>query len=703
MMIKLFRQNYSVSIKNKLLIVTSFAVGFSLFLVLVLFIYLNSENEWSKLNDRLTIQAEIIANNSLTAVVFDDSVAAEEILAALKVDSMIEHAKITTNASTTFAVYNNLNPSNDVNSNDTFIPLVKWLRMRILIKHDIHYKGENIATVHIAASLNNLYRNNLHYVFITLLVSFFSMCLTMLLSNFLLKRITAPILKLTKTANKITHLSNYTVRAEIQSKDEIGDLTHSFNEMLDEIQRKDRLMEKNVAERTSELIILNKKLQHQATHDTLTGLANRMLFDDRLQLELIHAQRAGEKVAVMYFDLDHFKAINDTLGHDIGDELLIAVTKRMKGVVREGDMLCRIGGDEFTLILNAVDKGTDVELVAQKMLTAFSEPFFCKEHELTVSSSIGISLYPEHSQSKEQLKQFADIAMYHSKHSGRNKYCFFMPQMHKENMQSVNSRVLMKRQLKEAVEHGELQIYYQPQVDMQRRIIAVEALLRWQNAENRMISPEIFIPLAEESGLIQGLEEWAFTEICRHYAKWKAEGIAELKVSLNISGFRLRQHNFNHFIEQSLQDLDLSPNFLIFEISENEIMQNFKDMEKVLNQLHEKGIQIAVDNFGTGYTSLNYLQQLPIDEFKIDAEFVRQLGSHYDETSVVRAIISLADSLNKSVVAMGVERETQASYLRDINCYAMQGYLFSKPMTEVDVSKMLMDTQYLTAKRSQMG
>ena len=462
-MIRSFFRN-SKSITNKLMLVSSFTTGLSLFLVLISFIFLNSESEWSKLNTRLTIQAEIIATNSLTTILFDDPKAAEEILAALKADPSIQSAKIIGSNSATFASYQTAN--NNKNLDETFMPLAKWLRMKVLITHGIIYKEKNIGKVHITASLSNLYRDNLNYMLIAFFVSLSAMFLSMLLSNFLLKHIIDPILKLTKITKKITHLSSYKLRAEILSKDEIGDLTHNFNEMLEEIQRKDRVLEQTVATRTSELIQLNKKLQHQSTHDPLTGLANRLLFDDRLQRVLTHAQRLNNQIAVLYFDLDHFKTINDTLGHDTGDELLIAVTQRMQRIIRDDDTLCRIGGDEFTLILNSIESTSDVELVAKKMLSEFSESYFCNDHELSISCSIGISLYPEHSQSAEQLKQYADIAMYHAKHSGRNNYCFFIKQMQKENALLMDRRVLLKRQLKTAVENGELQVYYQPQVDI---------------------------------------------------------------------------------------------------------------------------------------------------------------------------------------------------------------------------------------------
>ncbi len=681
------------------MMVTSLAMGVSLFFVLIIFIALNSENEWTKLNTRLAIQAEIIANNSASTILFDDSAAAEEILAALKADKSIIKANILTPSAKNFATYKNLIANSDIQINGASIPLGKWFTRHVLIEHAIDYQGKEIGIVYITVSLNDLYRHNLKYVVVAMMISLMAMILTMILSNILLKRAVEPILKLNNTAKKVTHLSSYTVRAEVLSKDEIGDLTASFNEMLDEIQRKDKVLEHTVAERTAELIQLNQKLNHQATHDSLTGLANRLLFNDRLQQVLSHAQRVGSKVALLYFDLDHFKAINDTFGHDTGDKLLIAVTERINALLREDDTLCRVGGDEFTLILSAIESFSDSERVAQKMLMAFSDPFFCNQHELSVSSSIGISLYPEHSQSAKQLKQFADIAMYQSKQAGRNNYCFFIAEMYKENMQTMDYRVLLKRQLKTAIENSELQIFYQPQVNMQGKIIAVEALLRWQNAENKMISPEVFIPLAEEAGLIQGLEEWAFTEVCQDYVKWKDAGLAEITISLNISGYRLRQQNFKQFIVNTLQSLGLKADFLIFEIAEKDIMQNIQETEKVLNQLHQMGISFAIDHFGAGYTSLNYLEQLPIDTFKIDTQFIWQLSATEGSGSIVRAIINLAESLNKSVVAIGVEKESQANYLAGLNCQSMQGYLFSKPVSQAEISKMLINTVCLMTNK----
>jgi len=690
-MFKSFCQS-SLSLKSKLLIAITFAVSFALFVVSVLLIANNACNEWTKINERLIIQVHIIADNCIPAVIFDDPEAAQEILAAIKADNTVSYAHITVDKNRIFAEYKSL-----LQNTNFILDIADNLSLptKIELNQAVFYQGKKIATIYMAASLSALYVNNLQYSLIAFLISLFSMALAVMLANYLVHSAIKPILQLSKMAQRISRWGDYSLRTEIYSQDEVGQLSCSFNEMLDEIERKDSILEQTVAERTSELIQLNKQLQHQAQHDPLTGLANRKLYEDRLQVVYIQAQRSQRKFGLMYFDLDHFKMINDTLGHDTGDEVLIQVAQRINGIIRDEDILCRMGGDEFTLILSDIHKQEDMQLVAEKMLEAFAQPFFCHQHELTISSSMGLAIYPNDTKSKTQLMSYADLAMYHAKQSGRNNYCFFTESMRKQNEVSLEYRVKLKTLLKTAVDNREIQIVYQPQVDMQRKIVGMEALLRWKNAENGIIPPEVFIPIAEETGLIQGLEEWAFSEICADYVQWRLQGIPVLKVSVNISGHRLRQKDFLKFIVETLEALGLPTSFLIFEVHETEIMQNLTEIKTIFEQLHQQGIKIAVDNFGSGYTSLNYLQQLAVDEFKIDAQFVRQLDHPYESNSVVQAIVGLAHSLKKLVTAMGVENEMQLNHLRVLNCTTMQGYLFAKPMSAKEVSALLSRTLYL--------
>jgi len=691
-MIKLLLKN-SLSIKNKIILISSSGLAIALFMVSAILIFQNSKNESQELSNRLLIQSQIIANNGLPALLFDDPATATEVLAALQADITINSANIETNTKRLFATY--LKSTNTPSSRLYLYSVLPWLQKEFSIEQDIFYHGDRIGSVHITASLSQLHQNNIKYILVTSLVSIFSMTLTLLLINVALRHTINPIISLTKTTQKISRLNNYKLRAEVLSQDEIGELARNFNDMLSEIEHKDLILEKTVADRTAELLQLNNRLQHEAFHDPLTGLANRMLFEDRLQVVITQAQRNNLLFALIYFDLDHFKAINDTLGHDTGDALLIAVTQRMKTAIRAEDTLCRIGGDEFTLIVNPIASAANAETVAQKMLAVFAHPFTCNEHELSISSSIGISLYPEHSTNKRKLKQFADIAMYSSKHSGRNNYHFFTKQMDTDNSKKMDSRVLLKTNLKSAVANGELEVHYQPQVNMHSRIVGLEALLRWKNTKDEFISPDVFIPLAEESGLIQSIEEWAFSVICQDYATWQKAGVAKLNISINISGYRLRQNGFTQFIYRILKEHHLSADFLTLEITENDLMQNLDEMTGILSSLHKNNIRIAVDNFGSGYTSLSYLQQLPIDEFKISSEFIHHLRVGYNDSSVINAIIGLAKSLNKSVTAMGIENHEQLLQLHHLGCDNMQGYLFSRPLNKKEVSDLLAHTQFL--------
>ncbi len=691
-MIKRLLKN-SLSIKNKIILISFSGLAIALFMVSAMLVFQNSQSESKELSNRLLIQSQIIANNSLSALLFDDPATATEVLTALQADNSINSANIETKTKQLFATYLK---STDAPSNHlTLYRALPWLKKEFSIQQDIFYHDDRIGSVHITASLSQLHQNNINYILITSLVSICSMMLTLLLINAALRHTISPIISLTKTTQKISRLNNYKLRAEVLSQDEIGELARNFNDMLSEIEHKDLILERTVADRTAELLQLNNRLQHEASHDPLTGLANRLLFEDRLQVVIAQAQRNKSLFALMYFDLDHFKAINDTLGHDTGDALLIAVTQRMQIAIRAEDTLCRIGGDEFTLIINTIESAADAETVAQKMLTAFALPFKCNEHELSISSSIGISLYPEHSAKKIQLKQFADIAMYTSKQSGRNNYHFFTKKMQTDNSQKMDTRVLLKTNLKSSIANGELEVHYQPQVNMDSRIVGLEALLRWKDSNDEFISPNVFIPLAEESGLIQDIEEWAFSVICQDYATWQKAGIDKLNISINISGYRLRQNGFTQFIYHILEEHNLSADFLTLEITENDLMQNVDEMTEILSSLHENNIRIAVDNFGSGYTSLNYLQQLPIDEFKISSEFIRHLKPGYNDNPVINAIIGLAKTLNKSVTAMGIENHEQLLQLDSFGCNNMQGYLFSRPLNKKEVSDLLSHTQFL--------
>lgn len=424
------------------------------------------------------------------------------------------------------------------------------------------------------------------------------------------------------------------------------------------------------------------QLDYLAHFDSLTGIANRELLLDRIRQALIHARRFKDKVAVLFLDLDHFKNINDSLGHALGDELLRSAAKRMSECVRDGDTVARLGGDEFVILLTNINAMVDVAVVAQKILLTFAPPFHLSEHKVFSSASIGISVFPDDTTEIDGLLRSADTAMYHAKSLGRNNFQFFTAEMNRKAQQ----RMQMDQRLHQALANGEFHLVYQPQVDARNgNILGVEALLRWQQPEWGVVLPSDFIPLAEESGLIVPIGEWVLRNACAQAKQWMDEGEKALRVAVNISIRQFRQSEFTAQISNILDDIGLPPSMLELEITESMLMHDINAAITTLRQLKDLGVHLSIDDFGTGYSSLNYLKRLPIDMLKIDQSFVRDLASDPNDAAIVSAITAMAHSLNLKVLAEGVESWEQLEFLRDRNCHMAQGYFFSKPVPAVDL------------------
>lgn len=417
-------------------------------------------------------------------------------------------------------------------------------------------------------------------------------------------------------------------------------------------------------------------IQHQAYHDALTQLPNRLLFVDRLNQELSRQSWQKRPVAVVFLDLDQFKRINDTLGHSVGDALLGGVAERLRECVREGDTIARLGGDEFTLILTDLAKPDDVAEVAKKLLGSFSTPFYVESRELFVTASIGISVYPTDGETAETLLKHADTAMYRAKDLGRNHFQFYVPSMNAR----VSERLAIETGLRRALERNELRLVYQPQVDLQsNELIGVEALLRWHRPDGETVPPADFIPVAEETGLIVPIGEWVLRTACQQAVAWHVAGAIGLQVSVNISARQFRHGGLVESIRTTLKTTGLDPRNLELELTES-IIQNAEATIATLRELSEMNVQLAIDDFGTGYSSLSYLNRLPINKLKIDRSFVKDLPHQSDGCSIVSAIITLALSLRLKAIAEGVELPEQMEFLRALNCDGVQGYLISKPL-----------------------
>jgi diguanylate cyclase (GGDEF)-like protein/PAS domain S-box-containing protein len=418
-------------------------------------------------------------------------------------------------------------------------------------------------------------------------------------------------------------------------------------------------------------------IRHAAQYDALTALPNRGTLVTHLAESLPGARRHHQHLAVLLIDLDHFKLINDTLGHRIGDGVLLHVAQRLAKLLRESDYVARFGGDEFVVILPAINSPADAATVANKIVSALAAPIEVAEHELHTSPSIGITLFPDDGDDGDTLLKNADTAMYHAKAAGRNNFQFFASEMNR----ATTERLDLERKLRHALARGELTLHYQPQFDAgSRRPVGVETLLRWNHPNDGMIAPCRFIPIAEQNGMIVDIGEWVLHSACRQMKRWLDDGLAPLRVAVNVSARQLRQRDFCEMVAGALADSGLPPELLEIEITESSVMENPQETIGILQKLSSMGITLAIDDFGTGYSSLAYLKLFPIDHLKIDRSFVADIEHDLNDRTIAFGTIALAHSLGLKVVAEGVETEDQYVLLRGNGCDEIQGYLFSLPL-----------------------
>jgi diguanylate cyclase (GGDEF)-like protein len=427
------------------------------------------------------------------------------------------------------------------------------------------------------------------------------------------------------------------------------------------------------------------ELEHQAYHDVLTGLPNRTLFQRHVERAILNSQHTQHPFAILLIDLDAFKHVNDTLGHHVGDELLTGVAERLLTNLRAGDILARMGGDEFAILLSNLCSPSDAIGVAEKVLALFARPLQLGARELFITASIGVSVYPEDGRDSSTLLSHADSAMYQAKRLGKNEVSAFTPQL----IHQAKARLALETDLRHAQLGGEFTLHYQPQVDLcSGQVVGVEALLRWQHRSKGFISPAEFIPLAEETGLIIPIGEWVLKAACRQNAAWQRAGLPRFKVAVNISAVQFARPNFVQTVTQALEESRLAPEYLELEVTESVVMHDIEQVAQKLVLLRNMGVHIAIDDFGTGYSSLRYLQNLPIDSLKIDRSFVMTIGERQQsDAALVSTIVTLAKALELTVIAEGLETEAQLNYLRSIGYKQAQGFFFSKPLPAKDIAK----------------
>ena len=679
----------------------------SLLLASIAFITTDMNNARKSLGNNLHTMADIIAANSSAALIFGDTIAGEENLGFLQAQKHIEAAAIFGADGEEFASYRKPGTRVDLPEPDFDTHnLLYWDDYVELFSNIIH-EGETIGTAYVRSDLKALDERLVSFMWIVCIVLLTSLLVTFMLSTQMQRIITDPLLRLSAIARRISMEENYSLRVAGEGKDELGDLIVDFNKMLDEIQLRDNKLrehrmqlEERVTKRTKELEESNKQLalskkqaetvakrmEYHAHHDDLTGLPNRTLFNDRINTELAHARRQQSMMGLLFLDIDRFKVINDSLGHGIGDQLLRVISRRLRSCVREEDTVARLGGDEFMILLPRISSSSDAGRIGRKIIDALVDPISCNGHELHITTSIGISIYPFDSTDVETLIKNADISMYRAKELGRNKLVYYTAEMNA----GARKQLALETNLRKALDRGELTLHYQPKINTTHNtIVGVEALLRWNHPTMGAISPAEFIPVAEESGLIIPIGEWVLETAFKQLGEWHNAGHDALTMAVNLSSAQLSRSGIETSISNALANAGINPGMAELEITENVAMRDIDSAIATLDKLKSTGINIAMDDFGTGYSSLGHLRRLPIDIVKIDQSFVRDIPDSKESTLIAQAIIAMAQSLRLSLIVEGIENVRQLNYSKQQGCEVMQGFLFSKPVAADEISKIL--------------
>jgi diguanylate cyclase (GGDEF)-like protein len=687
-----FMNNFSI--KGKLILIVLITCGISLVVATGGFVAKEASSLFREQRDEMESLAKIIGNNVSSAILFDDQTSAIDTIAPLRIRRNILAAYVLDGQDRVFARYVATGQDRRFSSLEHLLADAKSVNRRITIQKladdngkifslrdlsslvlAIHDDHKRIGTLILFADNRLLFGKLLTTLGTAFLITIGSFGLAWLISSRLQKTISYPIVQLARTMQKVSDTKDYSIRVNKDSNDEIGNLITGFNQMLEEIEDRN-------------LVLLQRQEHlHQLAHfDSLTHLPNRSLFYDRLSQALNYCKRNNKVLSVMFIDLDHFKDINDTYGHRCGDLLLTLVSSRLSGVVRDCDTLARLGGDEFTLFVQDIGNRSNASVVAQTIYALFEVPFSLEGKDIFVSCSIGITLFPDDGEKVDDLLMYADIAMYFAKEAGKNTFRFYEPEMN----QASGERLSLQTDLHHALTRREFLLHYQPKLDIQsNEITGFEALIRWQHPKRGLIAPNTFIPLAELAGIIVPISDWVLQQACCQAKILQEQGYGPFKMAVNLSASHFKRHTVVASVQHALEFSGLDPAYLELELTESILIQNTQSTLDTLQELKGLGVSLAIDDFGTGYSSLSYLHRFPIDTLKIDRSFIIRMDDCEEDLAIVTAIISMGLSLKMHVIAEGVETDKQLALLRDKGCHAIQGYLFSKPLSADDILPLL--------------
>ena len=679
----------SLSLHSKQILIIILINALSLLIASALYFYNNVSSYQQNQITQIEGKARIIAGTVTSSLLFHDQGAAQEQLATLTQDASIIYVGIFDSDKSFFANYE---------SRLHYIrPNVENYKIGLTHKHNviesftkIYYDNELIGYLFIAQDTSGLTSQMISHALITLTVFIMSLLFAYALSMLMQRWLTKPIKDLVEVIHHITSSKDYSQRLKAQHNDEIGQLINSFNTMLDAVKQRDDKLRSHGDELQDLVNLRTRQLHQRSNYDALTKLPNRHFLIEQLEHQIEVSERDSSKIAVMFLDLDRFKVINDNLGHSIGDEVLKVAAQRLESILRAQDTLARWGGDEFVIFLSDFDNEKEVEKLANDVARSLEEMIQLADRQFHISTSIGISIYPEHGRDALTLLKNADISMYRAKDRGAGNYCFYTAEM---SAGSVD-RLSMETKLRRAIENGHLRLVYQPKIDIQKETLSVsgvEALIRWQDPDLGNVPPSQFIPLAEEIGMINKISDFVLETACKQFATWRVSGAPPVRIAINLSPTTLIEAGIVEKIIGRLEFYKMDPQFLELEITEETFLDGSDVVQNNLSLLNQHGLRISIDDFGTGYSCLSYLLDLPVSTLKIDGSFVRKLGTQPQNNGIVNAIMTLGHGLGLEVVAECVETQEQLNFLKENGCDIIQGYFFSKPLEHEDLPTYIIE------------
>jgi len=632
------------------------------------FLGFDSVSARRQLESRLSTLANIVGQNSAAALLFDDRAAAVEVLGAVAAERSVVSACLYEQSGKLFAEYER--GSAIAGCPAQFVRESTAARGFVTVSRQVERSGDAAGTLILKADLREIAERWRQMLEITVLLLLGA--LGGIAGSLLQRKISRPVQALAAAMHEVTEQHNFRARVSVDGKsDEIAQLGSGFNTMLAEL-------EKHASEKTA----FEAQLKHQALNDDLTCLPNRRLLADRLTHALDVARRTGQEVALLYIDLDGFKLVNDSLGHAVGDQLLRQVAERLRARARLSDTLARLGGDEFAVVVSGDKVREQGGVAGIALLSTLAPPFRVEEHEITISASIGMSIFPENGTTPMELLQQADSAMYAAKRMGKNRLMAFSDELGA----SIRERLQLETELRGAIAHGEMRAYYQPEFDVKtRKLVRFEALARWIHPALGFVSPAKFIPIAEETGLIVPLGHHIMEMACREAVRWQAQTGRAVQVAVNVSSLQLMRESFVEEVAGILGKTGLDPSLLQIELTESVTLNGAARVGTAMSELEDMGVSLAIDDFGTGYSCLSYLPKLPFDALKIDRSFVNELGVRNEVDAMVHSLVTLAHNLGMKVIAEGVETEDQMALITEIGCNEVQGYLLGRPTSDPEV------------------